>query len=363
LWLIKKVIIYFAVSCTLCHFSNVNIVIADDSYFTTTEAIDFLMYKGEQKSKFLEFYGLSDNVTITFIKSDLTSKDSDNYISANNIEFSNISGSTLYLDKGEIKRVKISITADNEGAFAGNLFLQNNQNNTITKLPITLQTLPDWPFMVFLFMSGFGASSIFWAWRTLGGLKTRFDEIKKQVSYLDIDFEHIRAYVINYYPFSLVKQLRFQELIAEMKSSNVNEAEKKLADIKENIASMAESQNFDKEKFDNVAAKLSWSPDELLQDIISKVTSSKGPNFQVIEELKKIKFNYWKRLFSRSSIFFNVAAILLGLIIALGTFFQQENINTLRSIDWRYMIVIISLGAGIDNLKQILERLFDKTGQ
>jgi hypothetical protein len=54
---------------------------------------------------------------------------------------------------------------------------------------------------------------------------------------------------------------------------------------------------------------------------------------------------------------------MLSQVIALGTFFQQENIDTLRSIDWRYMIVIISLGAGIDNLKQILERLFDKTGQ
>jgi hypothetical protein len=145
-------------------------VIADDSFFTTTGEINFIMDKGQQKSIFIEFYGLSNGTVISFKKSPLTSKDSDNYIGSDQIKFDDMSNNTLYLNDGDIKKVKMSVTADKAGAFSGNIFLQNNKNNTITKLPVTLETLLDWPLMIIIFMADFGTSALIWALYTRGGL-------------------------------------------------------------------------------------------------------------------------------------------------------------------------------------------------
>jgi hypothetical protein len=337
---------------------GVETTFADNSFFTTTGEINFASNKGEWKSTFVEFYGLFDGTTISFVKSDLVGKNSDELISSQRIKLDETSDPfnfTLHLNEGDRKKVKVSVLPDKEGSFSGNIFLGNNKNGTVVKLPISLTTFPNWPLIIAIFIVGYGISAILWAWKNNGSLQQRFDEIKKQARFLSTDFETFRDYVNAPYRFLIINGLKFRELRNELNSSKIPASERVLGEIRDNLEKMTE--NFDANKVGRLA-RMYGIPEEALVNSIMQEAIAKRDQKIELRALGNVKFKWWSVLFNRKTVVFNVTAITLGLIVGLGTFFQQEFLKTFYSMDWFSAIIIFSLGAGVENLKQILEKLY-----
>jgi hypothetical protein len=346
--------------------SQLHFALAAEVFFIPESQLNFRVYEGSQQDKPIQVYGLLNNTEIKFLSSRLSSKDSAGYIESNNIKFNNTSSLKIYINKGEIKNIMVSVKPHKAGVFTGDVILQNNKNDTIQSIPINVEVIPFWPYNILVFIIGFGASWIFWSWNRKKALEQRFTDIKKSAWELERKLYAFVEYLKEYYSYLILYRIYYKDLVREVGSSNVKDAEKIIEDLMQALSKLIEKDNFDDSKLSENAAALNLEPDAFIKSIISHVsvfgTTGGRPLSIENQDIQDAKFSYWKYLKNRKpSIFLlNASAILLGILIGLGTLFQQQQTNVVYSFDWRNIIFLLALGGGADSIKQLVERTFYK---
>jgi AraC-like DNA-binding protein len=143
----------------------------------------------------------------------------------------------------------------------------------------------------------------------------------------------------------------------------INHAEKTVDELSAALTQLIVRENFDRIRLEDNASVLGLSPDSFIRRITTvSVSASRGGGLGItVRNIQKMTNSYWRYLRNRpNTSVFNAGAIFLGLVIAMGTLIQQQRTETFYVFEWKNILLLLTLGAGADSVKQIVERVFYK---
>jgi hypothetical protein len=313
------------VSCSIVILfsSHLHLALAAEVFLIPESQLNFRVNEGGTQDKPIQVYGLMNNTEIKFLSSRLSSKDSPGYIESNNVKFNNTSSLKIHINKGEIKNVMVSVKPDKVGVFTGAVIIQNNKNDTIQEIPINLEVIPFWwPYNIVFFIIGFGASLAFWSWNRKKALEQRFTGIKKSAWELERQLYAFDAFLKEYYYYRILYGISFKDLVRDVSSSNVKDAERIIENLMQALSELIERDNFDESKL-REACPTDLSIDQFIERIVSNALAfgakDARPQSSENQDIQDAKFSYWTYLKIRkpSLLLFNASAILLGIIIGI----------------------------------------------
>ena len=336
---------------------------AQNALLVPEKELNFYFTQGESQNKSIQVFALVNDTDIEVLPSKLSSKESMEFIDSREILINNTPNFRTQMDKGDTSNLVISVKSDKPGIYKGSLMIHNMNNNTIFDIPVNLEVSLWWPYYVGIFMAGFGASWIFGAWNRRNKMTERFSEIKETARGIEKKYNVFSGYIKEDYTYLILQEIYNKELRVELCNSNIRDAGKTVEDLSNALSQLIEKDNFDKSKLQDNASALGLLPDTFIRritDLSSSASLGKGLSFN-ISAIEQLKFNYWKYIRNRPNIIvFNASAIFLGLVIALGTLFQQQSTEFLYTLGWNNVILLLAIGAGADSLKQIVEKIVYK---
>jgi hypothetical protein len=321
---------------------------------------------GDNSTAKLTLYGIHGKMMLDIFSSNLIDKATGKTISARNITFDSHPNLTINLDSGKTRSVSVSAHAADAGFFTGDVFMMNNGNTT--SLPISIGTSPLYVAAIEIMSIGIGVSIILWSVASYISLGNQFNSLIDEVKYLNSKVDTYQKLGSSKYDLYLaIMKVHLNEFIGYINRSQIDVAKERFGEANEIFDQMKSPDNLDAVKVQN-AANLRNVPPLSYLNIIQKKPSDKkailqlspwGPLEDILAGLQGSKFSVKKYLTLdklRNNFIISSIAVIVGIIVVYSVALQQNYINTLRVIQpWDY-IILIGIGLGIDNVKQLIAK-------
>lgn len=355
------------------YFSHV-IYASNEKVLVITPEIKFHLNGGQNDSKKVTLFGLKDSTGLNLRSTELVDSNSGKVIPSDKIKLNTSAGVLdVTLNKGELKTISVSVPAMEAGDYKGNILVtQINSANYTSLTPLKLEAEvsdpPVWGEIIPIFSLGFVVSAVIWIVRAYITLKDRFRKVANTIKDIFVDFDVFQRLVKNKDVYILLRDFRFGQLYDAMDKSNVDESERRLEQTKLIFDLMIDNNNLkdDKVLLDKNVGNYS-SISEYLSDTRSRAKQLKAerrispePTKEDIGRLEFYLFGYLTGKKLKRILAFNISAIILGLLVSLGTLLQQDFTKGPFSEFWIRFIVIFGIGVGADSIKQVFEKVISK---